>query len=134
MATILVVEDREESRRTLTRLLRQEGYQVLTASDAFSATAMVHNNHPDLMLLDVGIPPVDGLTMLMLLRQESPRQDVPVILVTAAKDPNTVARGQQMGVKAHLVKSEYNPAELLALVRTYLPQAAADAAADPKAP
>src|SRR5215204_5545511 len=119
--TILVVEDSAESRRPLTRLLKAEGYHILTAENAFEATALVRNEHPDLMLLDVGIPPVDGLTMLMLLEQERPRQTCPVILVTGACDENTTARAQQLGVKAHLVKSKYKPEELLALIKQHLP-------------
>ena len=122
--TILIVEDDPQSRRPLTRLLASEGYNVLTADNAFQATALVRNQHPDLMLLDVGIPPLDGLTMLMLLEQEKPHQTCPVILVTAADDENTTARAQQLGVKAHLVKCKYEPAELLALIKQHLPATA----------
>lgn len=120
MATILVVEDSAEAMRPLTRLLKQEGYDVLTARDAYSAAAAVRNDHPDLMLLDVGIPPMDGLTMLMLLRDEHQIGDTPVILVTGACDKETATRAAGLGVKAYMVKSQFTPDQLLSEIRRYL--------------
>lgn len=134
MPTILVVEDKAETRRPLARLLRHEGYNVATAINAFEAMASVRSLKPDLMLLDVGIPPMDGLTTLMLLKQEQPNLDTPVVLVTGFSDENTMARAQQLGVKAHLIKSQYTVEDLLDLVRRYAgPPESQNAAATPPA-
>jgi len=119
MPTVLVVEDQAETRRPLAKLLRQEGYNVATAINAYEAMAAIRTACPDLVLMDVGIPPIDGLTCLMLHRQENPACEVPVILVTGFSDDNTIARAQQLGVKAHLVKSQFSPEQLLELVRQY---------------
>jgi DNA-binding response OmpR family regulator len=123
MHTLLVVEDAAEVRRPLAKLLRQEGYNVLTAIDAYSAAQAIRTNHPDLILLDVGIPPMDGLTMLTLLHQESPDYNIPVILVTAHGDEHTVTRGRQLGVKAHLLKSQYTVGQLLDLIKQHVARA-----------
>jgi OmpR family response regulator RpaB len=120
MHTLLVVEDAAEVRRPLAKLLRQEGYNVITAIDAYAAAQAIRTAHPDLVLLDVGIPPMDGLTMLTLLQQESPNYNVPVILVTAHGDDHTITRGQQLGVKAHLLKSQYTAQQLLDLIRQHV--------------
>lgn len=125
MHTLLVVEDAAEVRRPLAKLLRQEGYNVITAIDAYSAAQAVRTSHPNLILLDVGIPPMDGLTMLTLLHQESPNYNIPVILVTAHGDEHTVTRGQQLGVKAHLLKSQYTPEQLLELIKQHVSPAQA---------
>jgi CheY-like chemotaxis protein len=121
MATILVVEDEAATRKPLARLLQQEGYSVLTARDAYSAAGAIRNNSPDLVLLDVGIPPMDGLTMMMMLRDEPKSRDVPVIVVTGHSDETTIRRAKEAGAKCCLIKSKFTPDELLAEIRKYLP-------------
>ena len=117
MSTVLVVEDQPETRKPLAKLLRLEGYEVLTARDAYSAAAAIRNDLPDLVLLDVGIPPMDGLTMLALLRDEPQFRDIPVVVVTGQTDDNTAARAYQLGVKRCLIKSQFTPEELLDTIR-----------------
>lgn len=120
MRKVLLVEDQAETRRPLARLLRQEGYDVLTAADAYAAGAAVRNDHPDLILLDVGIPPMDGLTLLTLLKDDPQVPKIPVIMVTGLTDEHTQARAQALGVKEYLVKSQFAPEELLSAVRRHL--------------
>jgi DNA-binding response OmpR family regulator len=120
VSTILVVEDCPQTRRPLTRLLKQEGYQVVTAVDAYSAAARARGDHPDLILLDVGIAPMDGLSLLALLRDELATKNIPVILVTAHEDDITIARARGLGVKDFMFKSTYQPDELLAAIRNHL--------------
>jgi len=129
MPIVLVVEDKADARRPLAKLLRQEGYDVLTAVNAYQAMAAIRSSRPDLILMDVGIAPIDGLTCLMLMHEENPAFEVPVMLVTGFSDENTIARAQQMGVKAHLVKSQFTPEQLLELVRQY-----AGSASPPRTP
>jgi CheY-like chemotaxis protein len=117
MSTVLVVEDQPETRKPLAKLLRLEGYEVLTARDAYSAAAAIRNDAPDLVLLDVGIPPMDGLTMLSLLRDEPQFRDIPVVVVTGQTDENTATRAHQLGVKRCLIKSRFTPEELLDTIR-----------------
>jgi CheY-like chemotaxis protein len=120
MATVLVVDDDAETRKALAALLRREGYKILHAGDAYAAMGAAKKHHPDLMLLDVMIPPMDGLTFLMLLRQDQDQRDTPVILLTGLSDANTVARARDLGVKDHLVKGDYTPEQLLEAVRRHV--------------
>ena len=122
MPTILVVDDHAPTRRALGKLLRDKGYSVLPASDAFEAMAAAKKLNPDLILLDVMIPPMDGLTFLMLLRENM--NSVPVILLTGLSDPHTIARARELGVKEYLVKSQYTTPQLLSLVKQYTSRAA----------
>jgi DNA-binding response OmpR family regulator len=122
MATILVVDDQEESRRPLARLLRLEGHKVLTAADAYVAMATAKKARPDMILLDVMIPPMDGLTFLMLLRDDPHGRELPVIVISGLTDENTCARARELGVKEHLVKTQFTPDELLAAIRRHVPQ------------
>jgi len=120
MPTVLVVEDRAETRRPMAKLLRQEGYDVITAVDAYSAAASLRNDHPDLMLLDIGIPPMDGLTLLSLLKEDPNVAKPPVVVITGLSDPNLVARAQELGVQDHLIKSHFCAQELLDVVRKHV--------------
>ncbi|HYE20873.1 MAG TPA: response regulator [Tepidisphaeraceae bacterium] len=119
MPTILVVDDDPSARKPLARLLQTRGYTVVTAPDASVALAAAASCHPDLILLDVAIPGLDGLTMLWRLRETSAGRKVPVIVISGHDDAQTIERAQQLDVKAYLVKSRFTPAELLDLVRAH---------------
>ena len=99
-----------------------EGYEVLGASNSFEALAQVQRNHPDLVLLDVMLPQMDGLTFLMLLRDNPRGRDLPVILFTGLSDPHTIARAKELGVKEHLIKAQFSPAQLLEAVKRHIGQ------------
>jgi CheY-like chemotaxis protein len=120
MPSVLVVEDNEDTRRPLVRLLRADGYDVLTASTAYEAMAAAQRGDPDLILLDVSMPPIDGLTFLSRLREMPGGAQLPVILVTGMSDDLTHRRAEELGVREYLVKSHFTADELLALVRKHL--------------
>ncbi len=117
MQTILVVDDHDETRRPLLRLLQLEGYRAVGAANAFEALAMSNNEKPDLILLDIMIPPMDGLTFLMRIREDATSRGIPVIVVSGLSDPQTIARAKDLGVKEHLVKTQFTPQELLDAVK-----------------
>jgi len=77
---IMVVDDDHDILRIVSRTLELEGYTVSLANDGKEALALLEKRHPDLVLLDVMMPELDGFQVLELLRQ---RSDVPVIMVTA---------------------------------------------------
>jgi CheY-like chemotaxis protein len=120
MATILVVDDHDESRKPLIRLLQHEGYHAVGAANAYEAFAAVTHSKPDLILLDVMIPPMDGLTFLMRLREDIKDRELPVIVVSGLSDPQTISRAKELGVKEHLVKTQFMPEDLLAAVKRHI--------------
>src|SRR5437867_12569698 len=107
-----------------------EGYKAVGASNALEALAAANHTNPDLILLDVMLPPMDGLTFLMRLREDEKRRETPVIVVSGLSDPQTIARAKELGVKEHLVKTQFSPQELLEAVKRHVrsaPTAAAGA-------
>ena len=122
MSLVLVVDDHADTRKPLVRLLQLEGYQAVGASTALEALAAAQQSPPDLILLDVMIPPMDGLTFLMRLREEPRGRDVPVIVVSGLSDPQTISRAKELGVREHLVKTQFTPDELLAAVKRHVRQ------------
>jgi DNA-binding response OmpR family regulator len=125
MATVLVVDDDPQITKPLARLLKMEGYDVYCAGNAVMAMAQAIGHEPDLILLDVALPPMDGLTFLFLLREKPCGRDVPVIVISGHGDDNTIRRAQNLGVNEYLVKSQFTTAQLLALIRQYCPPCAA---------
>jgi two-component system response regulator MprA len=116
-AAILVVDDDAPIRRMLDRTLSAEGYAVETAADGGAALAAVERSTPDLVVLDVGLPGVDGLAVSRRLRAKG--LAVPVLLLTARDSvPDRVA-GLDAGADDYLVKP-FATEELLARVRALL--------------
>jgi two-component system response regulator MprA len=116
-AAILVVDDDAPIRRMLDRTLSAEGYAVETAADGGAALAAVEHSTPDLIVLDVGMPGVDGLAVSRRLRAKG--LSVPVLLLTARDSvPDRVA-GLDAGADDYLVKP-FATEELLARVRALL--------------
>ena len=83
MSKILIIEDTENNRVLLTRRLKPKGYDIVTAEDAERGLAMVPTERPDLILMDVGLPGMDGWTATRQLKTDPVTQPIPVIALTA---------------------------------------------------
>jgi two-component system response regulator MprA len=116
-AAILVVDDDAPIRRMLDRTLTAEGYAVETAADGGQALAAVERSTPDLLVLDVAMPGVDGLAVSRRLRAKG--LAVPVLLLTARDSVNDRVAGLDAGADDYLVKP-FATEELLARVRALL--------------
>ncbi len=114
--TILTIDDDQRMRRLLRVNLEKEGYRVVTAADGPAGLESAELESPDLIVLDVMMPEMDGFTVLKQLREFS---DVPVILLTAKGEERDKVRGLDLGADDYLTKP-FGPAELLARVRANL--------------
>jgi len=113
---ILVVEDDEGTRRLLVKSLTREGYQVKALTTGEEALEVLHETRPHLILLDVVLPGIDGLSLLRALRDQS---RVPLILVTELDDESDRVRGLELGADDYIVKP-FSPRELVARVSAVL--------------
>lgn len=121
MPLILVVDDSADARRVLSRLLsRIAGYETATAASGREALALIEEQRPDLVLLDISMPEMDGLEVLRRLRDQSETQTLPVAMVTALGDPATRARAISLGATDYFVKGTYDVEDLLKRLRVYL--------------
>ncbi|MDQ1645893.1 MAG: two-component system, OmpR family, response regulator MprA [Cryptosporangiaceae bacterium] len=116
-ARVLVVDDEPAVRDSLTRTLRFEGYEVAEAADGVDALAVVQSGHPDLLVLDVMMPRMDGLETCRRLR--SAQVYVPVLMLTARDSVGDRVSGLDAGADDYLVKP-FALQELLARVRALL--------------
>ena len=114
MNRLLVIDDDEGSRRLATAIFRAEGFEVLTAHDGPSGIATVLADHPDVVLLDLQLPDMDGMAILTRLRAEAP--SVPVVMLTGSTDVKNAVRAIQLGAVNYLTKP-MNRAEVVIVVR-----------------
>lgn len=113
---VLVVEDDEDIADVLRRSLRQEGHEVQTATDGEQALQSARDFMPDLVVLDLGLPRLDGVEVCRRLRAEG---DVPILILTARTDTEDRVRGLDAGADDYLVKP-FERAELLARLRALM--------------
>jgi pilus assembly protein CpaE len=119
-ARILVVDDDPNIQRLLTFTLKQEGYDVLIAHDGAEGVRIWQAEHPDLILLDVMLPKLDGYQVATRIRQdEGSGSHVPIIMLTAEADVEQKVRGLRAGADDYQVKP-FHPAELLARIKSLL--------------
>lgn len=117
VATILIAEDDRRVRDSLDRALQLEGYEVLTANDGARALELHRDEQPDLLLLDVSMPNVDGLTVCRTVRAKG--DDTPILMLTARHEIEDRVAGLDAGADDYLVKP-FALEELLARVRARL--------------
>ena len=113
---ILAVDDEKHIVRLVQVNLERAGYEVVTASDGKEALQKVEDENPDLVVLDVMMPYMDGFEVLQNLRRNPSTRDIPVIMLTAKAQDADVFKGWQSGVDCYLTKP-FNPMELLSFVK-----------------
>ena len=116
---ILVVDDEPKIVKLARDYLARSGFQVLTAADGTTALAQARHQRPDLVVLDLNLPGMDGLDVCRALRRES---DVPIIMLTARLDEADRLIGLELGADDYITKP-FSPRELVARVRAMLRRA-----------
>jgi two-component system, OmpR family, alkaline phosphatase synthesis response regulator PhoP len=116
---VLVVEDEEDIRELISYHLLKEGYQVASVASGEEALAVAEKQVPDLILLDVMLPAMDGLTVCQRLRAAPKTADVAIMMLTAKSEETDIVRGLNMGATDYVTKP-FSPKVLLARVRAVL--------------
>ncbi|HEX7448473.1 MAG TPA: response regulator [Pirellulales bacterium] len=101
---ILLVEDHPEVAQAQARLLDAIGYDVMMAHDGFAALAMARADQPDVILLDIGLPGLDGYEVAEALKADEATRSIRLIALTAYGTPDDLRRSRELGFEAHLVK------------------------------
>jgi two-component system, OmpR family, alkaline phosphatase synthesis response regulator PhoP len=119
MKTILIVEDEYKIAEIAGDYLRRAGYGVVVAGNGATALQLVRERHPDLIVLDLGLPKVDGLEVTRTVRRESA---VPIIMLTARVEEDDRLLGLELGADDYITKP-FSPRELVARVQAVLRRA-----------
>jgi two-component system alkaline phosphatase synthesis response regulator PhoP len=121
MRTILVVEDEPQIAGIVRDYLEHAGFAVISAGDGAAALALVRVRRPDALVLDLGLPRVDGLDVIRAIRRDS---RVPILILSARGDETDRVAGLELGADDYVVKP-FSPRELVARVRAVLRRAEA---------
>lgn len=117
--TVLLVEDNEDNRIIYSTVLRHVGYNVLEAQDGVSAVAIARGERPNLILMDISIPELDGWEATRILRNDPATQHIPIIALTAHALADDREKAAQFGFSSYLAKP-VEPRLVLAEVRKWI--------------
>jgi DNA-binding response OmpR family regulator len=121
MSTILVVDDTALAREAVAKLLEYEGFKVMRAEHGRDAWAMMYDNTPDLVLLDLMMPEMDGVTLLRMIRRSNRWEHLPVVVLTGATDDQKlIARARELKIQDLVPKATFGFDDLLTRVKLHL--------------
>jgi DNA-binding response OmpR family regulator len=121
MTNILIIEDDPEAAHILELSLKREGYKVAIAMDGMQGLHAIQSQHPDLVLLDLMMPDIDGFEVCRRVRANPATAGLPIIVVSARTQDADKQMASQVGANGYLTKP-YRRAELLAQIQARLPQ------------
>jgi CheY-like chemotaxis protein len=121
MAYVLIVDDEPDSSEFVQRFLDREGYRTSCVPNGRAALGALINGRPDVVVLDVRMPEMDGLTLLEVLRSYLRWTKLPVILLTAHADKTEIDRAKQLGVEHIFHKANFTLVQLLRAIQDSLP-------------
>ena len=118
---ILVIEDTEDNRQIVRDLLESAGYELIEALDGLEGVAAAEREHPDLILMDIQLPGIDGYEATRRIRAVPALATVPIIAVTSYALSGDEAKTRAAGCDGYVAKP-FSPRQLLAKVREFLPE------------
>jgi len=121
---LLYIEDNFHNRRLVRKILASRGYTVIEAENGVSGLEMMRSQQPSLVLLDIGLPDLDGLEIVTQVREDAALRDIPVIAITASAMRGDRERFLAAGCSDYLSKP-IQALELISLVESYFPHAIA---------
>jgi DNA-binding response OmpR family regulator len=120
MAKILIVEDDRFLRELIARKLKNEGYEVLEAVDGEEGLKKIKEEKPDLILLDLILPGIDGFEVLAKAKEDPNIAQIPVIILSNLGQREEIERGLKLGAIDYLIKAHFTPGEIIEKIKNIL--------------
>ncbi len=117
MKKILFIEDESSLQKSIGDMLAQEGYQVVSALEGQKGLLLAEKEKPDLILLDLILPQMDGFEVLDGLKKNAQTKDIPVIVLTNLERIEDVQKVLGVGIKAYLIKTQYSLKEIAGKIK-----------------
>jgi DNA-binding response OmpR family regulator len=117
---ILIIEDEPGFRRIYRDFLEHEGYKVIDAEEGDKGFALIKSEKPDLVLLDIVVPNLNGFEILKKVRSDEEISKIPIIIFSVLGEKDTIKRGLEYGANDFAVKGFYSPGEMLSKIRALL--------------
>jgi len=120
MKTILFIEDESALQKTFGEILKQEGYEMISALDGETGLRLAKSEKPDLILLDLILPKMHGFDVLKKIKEDKEIKNIPVIVLTNLEDIKDVDRAIGLGATTYLVKAQYSLEEIVEKIKNAL--------------
>jgi len=120
MKKILFIEDEYTLQKTFGEILKPEGYEVIPALDGEMGLRLAKNKKPDLILLDLILPKVNGFEVLKKLKAEVETKDIPVIVLTNLEGIGDIDKAIELGATTYLIKADYSLEEVVEKIKKAL--------------
>jgi len=117
---IMIVEDDSFVMDIYHTKLEQENFEVIEAANGVEAMKKLQDSQPDLILLDIIMPYMDGLEVLKKIKEDERLKNIPVILLTNLSQKEEVTKGLELGANDYLIKSHFTPSEVLEKIKNYI--------------
>lgn len=117
---IAIIEDDGVIRQMYRMKFESEGFEVETAENGRDGVALVQHMKPDIILLDMHMPEMDGVTALSKIREEKWGKDIPVIVLTNLGEEESPKNLRSLGIKGYIVKADFTPRQVVARVKDAL--------------
>ena len=120
MPKVLLVEDDEMLHGMYTQKFKTQGYEVVSAYNGADGVKLAETEHPDVILLDVIMPKMDGFVALKKIRKDVATAKIPVILLTNLGQEEDVRKGRELGANDYFIKANHTPSEVVEKVKALL--------------
>ncbi len=117
---ILIIEDEATLQKALQEVLTAEGYNTLSALDGLRGLEMAREENPELILLDIILPKMDGFEVLGALKSEEKTKSIPVIILTNLSDVSDIQKALDLGATTYLVKADFSLEDVIKKVKETL--------------
>lgn len=117
MSKILIIEDDPFLLKLYDEILKSAGYEVDIAEDGDTGKKKIKSSRPDLVLLDIMLPKINGLDLLEEVRSKADTKDIKVIIVTNLASEEDHARAEKLGVSKYMIKTEYDPNQIVDAIK-----------------
>lgn len=117
---ILIIEDDKFLRELISQKLNKEGYDVSEAIDGEEGIKKIRDEKPDLILLDLILPGIDGFEVLSLMKKDSSLSSIPVIILSNLGQKEDVEKGLKLGAVDYLIKAHFTPGEIIEKIKVVL--------------
>lgn len=114
------MEDEQLIGDLLQRKLREEGYYAFVARDGESGLKQIREEKPDIVLLDIVLPRLNGFEVLSEIRKDETLRQIPVIIISNSGQPTEIEKAKEAGVRDWLIKTEFDPQEVLEKVQRHI--------------
>lgn len=117
---ILLIEDDPFLSEIYMAKFEEAGFEMSLAQDGSLGLQKVKDEHPDLLILDIVMPNIDGFELLRIVKDERETKDIPVVILSNLGEQEDVEKGLGLGASAYIIKAHYTPTEVVAKVKAIL--------------